>query len=80
MARQSCISLLLLSDARAKAESLFLLLKKMKQRPCRGGPHGIIRIVEGFLHEGNQFTVPHMPEGSKRHNFRTGKRISRQTG
>ena len=60
-------------------QGLFLLLKKVKQRPCRGGPHGIIRVVKGFLHEGNKLTVPDMPEGSKRHNLRTRKRIIRQT-
>ena len=64
----------------ASCSGLFLLLKKVKQRPCCGGPHSIIRIVKGFLHEGNKFTVPHMPEGSKRHNLRTGKWISRQAG
>ncbi len=37
-----------------------LLLKQVKQRSCRGGTYGIIDIVEGFLHEGNQFTPPHM--------------------
>ena len=60
-------------------QGLFLLLKKVKQRPCRGSPYSIIYIVEGFLHEGNQLTPPHMPEGPKRYNFWTRKRIVRQT-
>ena len=61
-------------------QGLFLLLKNVKQRPCRCSPDGIIRVVEGFLQEGNKLTIPNMPEGSKRHNLRTGKGISGQAG
>jgi hypothetical protein len=63
----------------AKA-GLFFLLNEMQQCPCRGGPHGIIRIVERVLQEGKKLTIPHMPEGSKGYNFWTGKRIRRQAG
>ena len=45
-----------------QCSGLFLLLKKVKQRPCRCSPHGIIRVVKGFLHEGDKFTIPNMPE------------------
>ena len=57
---------------------LFLLLEHVNQCPWRGGSHRIIRIVKGLLQEWNKITTPNMPEGSKRHNFRTRKRISRQ--
>ena len=51
---------------------LFLLLQHVKQCPCRGGSHGVVRVVKGFFQEGNDLTTPNMPEGANRHNFGPG--------
>ena len=44
-----------------RRQGLFLLLKNVKQRSCRGGPHGIIRVVESFLQDGNKLTITPIP-------------------